>query len=255
MRGLFPAAVLIPMSLIACGNDARDGLDAADDVGTDAVDSAVADTEAPDVGAPDTDGPDAVIDVAVPDVETPDVATPDVPAPDVALPDIGADVLQPTEQLLVSVHWDTPGDPDQTDEGFGVGTDVDLHLLHPNGCWEDETWDCHYAAQDPTWAQASDSGGDPSMDLEDIDGAGPEIIRYDDPIDGLTYRIGVHYYEAREFGPSTASVRIYIDGEVAWEGARLLEASDDFWEVAAVAWPERDIRVIDRVTAGVPACD
>ncbi len=226
MRRQVVAAVLIPLALAACGNDGRDGADVPADAGSE--------------GSGDVGGDAGAADAGV-DTSTADAA--------------GGEILNPTEALLVTVHWDTPGDPDQTDEGFAAGTDVDLHLLHPNGCWDDETWDCHFASRDPVWAGAGDEGGNPTMDLEDTDGAGPEIIRYDDPIDGLTYRVGVHHYENWDFGPSTAFVRIYIDGDVAWEGQRLLEQADTFWEVATVSWPGREVTAIDRVTAGTPGCE
>ena len=36
----------------------------------------------------------------------------------------------PDEAIHVELVWDTPGDDDPTDEGYEVGSDLDLHFVH-----------------------------------------------------------------------------------------------------------------------------
>lgn len=157
--------------------------------------------------------------------------------------------------LRVDVVWRTPADPDETDSGFGAGSDVDVHLLHPNGCWGDTQWDCHWRAQEPHWGDPGTPGRGPSMDIDDSDGAGPEIVRYDEPEDGVRYRVGVHLYNDHGFGAVYATVRIYLFGTIVFEQEKELPARDAFWEVATVSWPDGEIMVLDAVHPSTPTCD
>lgn len=160
-------------------------------------------------------------------------------------------VAKPEEAIHVQLVWRTPGDEDETEGG---GTDLDLHLLHPNAeNWFSRPYDCHYAEPVPDWGQLDNSADDPSLDIDDINGAGPENINLDNPentdILGAPYLVGVHYYNSRDrvtgqdYGPSFATVRIFIEGELAWDytdggnpGEREMEAEDHFWDVAQISW-------------------
>lgn len=160
-------------------------------------------------------------------------------------------VAKPEEAIHVQLVWRTPGDPDETEGG---GTDLDLHLLHPNAeNWFSRPYDCHYAEPVPDWGQIENSIDDPSLDIDDINGAGPENINLDNPENtdnlGAPYLVGVHYYNSRDrvtgqdYGPSWATVRIFIEGELAWDytdgdnpGEREMEAEDHFWDVAQISW-------------------
>ena len=155
--------------------------------------------------------------------------------------------------VYVEMVWNTPGDPDQTD---GDGTDVDLHVRHPNGRdWSSAPFDCYYANIDPDWGPVGDAG-DPRMELEDINGAGPEIISVNAPedttaFDGTYYRVGVHYYRADNFvtggtwGPSEVTTRIYLEGALAGEWVQMMADSGNFWEVADVVWTPDEKGVIE----------
>ena len=117
-------------------------------------------------------------------------------------------VSRPEDDLQIELST-TPADPDETDEGFGFGADVDLHVLHPNGCWEDRTWDCHYRNDLANWGDSSRSDDDAELDRDDTDGAGPEVISIDQPED-VTYRVAVHYYNDHGYGLSLANVSIVV---------------------------------------------
>lgn len=76
----------------------------------------------------------------------------------------------------------------------------------------------------------------PDLDRDNEDGAGPEILNLRLPENGITYRVGVHYWFDHGFGPSTATVRIYVYSSLVFEASALL-VNLDMWEVATVEWP------------------
>jgi len=171
--------------------------------------------------------------------------------------------------IHIQLVWNTPSDPDQTD---GVGTDVDLHLLRPG----EHTWtrhdaispgdDCFYANTCPDWGDPGPAGN-PILELDDVNGAGPEDIRLDEPEDtsvvGAPYRVAAHYYSAvpeengglgaqawtQEMVPSTVTLRIFLSGRLAGECSKLLDTSTQFWEAAEIHWSpgNRQVIVIDRM--------
>ena len=154
--------------------------------------------------------------------------------------------------IHIELTWETPSDPDQTD---GDGTDVDLHVRHPEGFqWALAPNDCYYANAAPDWGQPGPPGN-PSLDIDDVNGAGPEHINLDTPEDtqvlGGHYIIGVDYYRAEDFarggtwGPSTVTIRVFLDGALAYEGQREMLATHHFWEVAAIEWIDGVGRVIE----------
>lgn len=165
----------------------------------------------------------------------------------------------PDQAILVQLTWETPADPDETDND---GADLDLHLLHPNANgWFQSPFDCFYQNPQPDWGQLDNPADDPTLDIDDVNGAGPENISLDQPentdVLGAPYLVGVHAYRTlsqdghTDFGPSRAFVRIFIDGELAWDftgedepGHKVMQGADHFWDVAAIEWPAR--RVITR---------
>jgi len=163
----------------------------------------------------------------------------------------------PSERLHVQLVWDTPADEDQTDE---IGTDVDLHLRHPTGSdWftQNGGLDCFFMNRAPDWGQSGVLDDDPSLDIDDVNGAGPENINIPAPEDttalGAPYRIGVHYYQSEigafgqvgETATSDVTVRIYVDGELSFESRKTLDETDDFWDVAAVHWEPSNVRIVE----------
>ncbi len=156
------------------------------------------------------------------------------------------------EELHVQLVWHTPADPDERD---GDGTDLDLHLLHSNGCWGDPIWDLGAGNFEPDWGTPGRTDDDPSLDVDDTDGAGPENANLHNPEYDTTYRIGVAYRGDNGFGASTATVRVYLFGVLVYQGERDLEALGEFWEVASIDWPSGAVTVIDEVTLGAPSCE
>jgi len=150
--------------------------------------------------------------------------------------------------LRVEVSWETAGDPDPGDE---VGTDLDLHLLHPDasGEWMG-AFDCYQANSTPDWGTPGNSN-DPVLVREDGDGSGPETVQITDP-ESVEYDIGVDYLDDLGFGPSNATVTVLVDGSPVYQypGKTLLDGQ--FWDFGSVEWPGGAVTLVDSVTDGVP---
>ncbi len=140
--------------------------------------------------------------------------------------------------LRIEVQWNTNY------------SDVDTHLLRMAGGtgWFNSPNDCYYANRTPSW-DAAGTADDPRLDIDDVDGYGPENINVDVPVTGNTYRVGIHYYSDHGAGASSVTVRIYC-GDVSTtpratytrtlsNGASGSE-SNDFWRVADVRWDGGD---------------
>jgi len=160
----------------------------------------------------------------------------------------------PDAAFYTQVTWNTPADPNPRDEGAGTGSDIDLHVLNPEGCWEDRQWDCHFRTRTADWGVVGFTGDDCSLDRDDTDGWGPEIVSIDDPAAGV-YKVGVHYWSDKGYGVSYATVIITVDGIVAYEARdKALPSTGTWWELCAVSWPSRNLVPIDRITSTVPVC-
>ena len=177
----------------------------------------------------------------------------------------------PDEAIHVELLWHTPNDPDETDEGPEAGTDVDLHFQHaayasgpdvdgdgaPDG-WFGMPFDTFWFNAHPDWGSADPSlDDDPGLDRDDTDGGGPENLNLNIP-EATTYRIGVHYWDDHEYGPSYATVRVYIYGNMVLEASDVKLVSLDLWEVATISWPSGKVSPVvtpegeHRVTPNYP---
>ncbi|MEM1348343.1 MAG: choice-of-anchor D domain-containing protein, partial [Myxococcota bacterium] len=156
----------------------------------------------------------------------------------------------PDEDIHVQLVWDTPRDADQGDDR---GSDVDLHYLHPLGQWDTEPYDIFWRNPTADWGIPGNQDDDPSLDIDDTDGQGPENVNHDKPGTGKTYAVGVHYYADNGLGPSYATLRIYVQGVLQYEVRdKFLEKEDIFWDVGAVVWPSKQIIAKDRIRNGFP---
>lgn len=133
--------------------------------------------------------------------------------------------------LRFVVTWDTPGDPDQLTD---PGSDVDMHLARRTRAglpWNTND-DCYYANRTPVWGDPADPSDNPRLLRDEVNGLGPEIIVIENPTE--EYFVGVHYFSDRQFGPSTATLRIFRDGIQVFSSIQQLRRSGDFWIAAAV---------------------
>ena len=179
----------------------------------------------------------------------------------------------PKDNFLVQLSWDTPG------------TDIDLHVtkLSDDGeyCFQstngstvvggffaqdcENDLDCNYAGcddgnGDPDWDNvAGGTPGDPSLDIDDTQGFGPENVNVDVMTAGM-YLIGVDGFRTTPVSGST--VRIFIFGRLSGEFFEEV-TNHEFWEVALVRWPngvDQTFPCVEDLTDGtsgdeLAACD
>jgi len=161
------------------------------------------------------------------------------------------------QDIHIQLVWDTPNDPNQHDSS---GSDVDLHLLHPNGNWDQTPWDCFWRNLNPDWGVPRQNlpdgrrigyDDDPSLDIDDVNGWGPENINLDNP-ENLRYSVGVHYFSDHGYGASFATVRVYIGGVLFHEFSRQRIVDGDFWHVGDIVWPGGIIHPVGTISRGFP---
>lgn len=109
------------------------------------------------------------------------------------------------------------------------GTDVDLHLLKPGGAAFEsdpatDSVDCGYSNMTPDWngngirnvrdGSAFADAQDPVLDVDDVDGNGPENIVISTPVSG-TYGVGIYFYSDHGYtAPTTPVVKIWVNGQL-----------------------------------------
>jgi hypothetical protein len=173
-------------------------------------------------------------------------------------------VVIPDQAIHVELLWTTEGDPNQTDEGPEAGADLDLHFAHPFAArqpdvdgdgapdpWFDIPYDCFWFNAHPNWGSLNPTVDDnPGLDREDSDGAGPENINLNLPEDDTVYRVAVHYWSDHTFGPSLATVRVYVYGELRYEAKDVELKHRDLWEVLSIDWPSGSITPAESSSGG-----
>ena len=150
-------------------------------------------------------------------------------------------LANPDEDIHVQLVWSTNN------------TDLDLHYLHPRGRWEDPRWSIFWRYPTNDWGVPGNRDDDPSLDIDDTDGFGPENVNHDNPISGESYRIGVHYYSDNGQGPTYATIRIYLEGVLKVDlRDKYMEKENAFWDVGSVVWPSKQFIRVDRMFNGFP---
>lgn len=137
-------------------------------------------------------------------------------------------VAAPTDDLWIEMYWEHAQD------------DMDLHLLAPGGSkWG--SLDCHWqncVDGGLDWGVPGDDADDPSLDLDDIAGTGPENIRIEDPQYG-EYTVLVHDYPASRYRSDNAvTVNIYVGGELVFTDTREISGEDTWESYATVSFPD-----------------
>ncbi len=130
---------------------------------------------------------------------------------------------EPADDIHVELTWD------------GASADLDLHLIENDGEIFLTPGDCTWCNKTADWGVAGNDD-DPRLDLDDIGGYGPENINIYHPAVGR-YHVKVHYFDDHGDFSVTASVRIWLEGEIKWEGDRVL-SRDQVWTVGQINWDE-----------------
>ena len=164
--------------------------------------------------------------------------------------------VKPQVALHIELTWDTGS------------SDIDIHYRAPFGNWFTNGDDVYYLSMTPDWGGNNrgepdyDSANDPRLDVDNITGYGPENINQDLLFDnpGATsdsnfyFSVGVHYFcdrtyeaafwpwESDTFQFSTARIRVYLDGELAYEASQQMSYID-FWEPLDIVVSDNGTRV------------
>ena len=140
----------------------------------------------------------------------------------------------PVESLWVEMFWEYPQD------------DMDLHLIANGGSLESRE-DCYYSNCTPSaqiffpmdWGVLGYSGDNPTLDLDDIPGTGPENINIDTPQPGAIYTVVVHDYTgstADVYGDNEVTINIYLDGSLSWTDTRVISGDGSYTYYARIDW-------------------
>jgi hypothetical protein len=140
----------------------------------------------------------------------------------------------PSQALWIELYWDLSQD------------DMDLHLLAPGGTLETDT-DCYYAncvGGGLDWGVLGDDTDNPSLDLDDVPGTGPENINIDQPSDGV-YEVWVHDYRGSNSGGNadpeernTTTINIWLNGSQAFSLTKHIEGEDVYTPFVEISMPD-----------------
>ena len=142
----------------------------------------------------------------------------------------------PAQNLWVEMYWVHSGD------------DMDLHLIEAGYDWSSSLQsdqDCYYANcvySMLDWGQGGYAGDDPSLDLDDISGTGPENINVYDPQTSGNYTVVVHDYPGSIYeGANDVTINIYLDGALVWSVTRAISGEDSYTPIAQINWASKTV--------------
>ena len=153
----------------------------------------------------------------------------------------------PSQDIYISTTWETPLDLDIEDH---IGADLDVHYLHPQGSFEHEVYDIFWRNRTADWGEPGPQD-DPELLRDDRDGSGPEVVAHRQPVEGLTYRVGVHAFDPMGLGASQVSTTVHIHGLLAaTSSAQPLFGAGSYLEVATITWSASpSVTLIEEITA------
>ncbi|MBP5406211.1 hypothetical protein J6Z19_03570 [bacterium] len=118
-------------------------------------------------------------------------------------------------------------------------SDIDLHLIRPDGEFGDLASDCYYwncspqyPGERPDWGVEGETKDNPFIDIDNTDGIGPETVTINKPENGI-YKVIVHAYDTSK-GPSTVVLKAYAHGVEEKTASLLMNQSDTCWDVFTI---------------------
>ncbi len=132
----------------------------------------------------------------------------------------------PVDEMFVELNWSGPT------------ADFDLHVAENEADFFTVPGDCSWCNPNPDWGVRGEPADDPTLGGDSASGGGPEFVSVPEPADGV-YVVRVHAFDDGEDGRTTASVQVFLRGELAWEGQRVL-SRNEVWDVGQVNWPDEN---------------
>lgn len=128
------------------------------------------------------------------------------------------------DDLILKLLWDNKN------------SDMDIHLIRPDGTYGDPVSDCYYwncspqySGERPDWGIEGETKDDPYLDIDNVTGMGPETLYVNKPANG-TYKVIVHAYDTSK-GPTIAVVKAYVHAVENSAQELLMTRTDTCWEV------------------------
>ena len=90
-------------------------------------------------------------------------------------------------------------------------------------------------------------GGNPTLDVDDTDGIGPETITVTEALAGR-YTVGVHVFGGSSGVGVKCNVKVFINSSLRAEYEKTLPNNRDFWTVADIMVPSSLVNEVDTVT-------
>jgi hypothetical protein len=144
--------------------------------------------------------------------------------------DVTLDVV-PGEELWVEMFWSQSGE------------DMDLHLIRGTGNLRTNQ-DCYYGnclRGGLDWGPGG-ADGNPSLDLDDIRGTGPENVNISAP-ENTTYHVWVHDFPSSVRNSATdVTVNVYLGGVLEFTDTRAISGEDTETEFAEIDWAAGTVR-------------
>ena len=133
-----------------------------------------------------------------------------------------------SQDLWVEMFWSASQD------------DMDLHLVRPGGRVGSSPDDCYYANTNPDWGTRGVTTDNPSLDLDDIPGTGPENINIGTPGETGAYEVWVvDYSGSTSDSPASTdvTVNIYVGGVMVYTDTKSCARECSDMHFADVDWP------------------
>lgn len=153
--------------------------------------------------------------------------------------------VRPDYDLLVAVDaaWEGAAEPAPSFQlhlvdlaaANGAGSDIDGDgAADP---WYAPCFDCFFLHKNPTWGDLSTVDDDPVWTRTLQPNAHDEQIGIPTPQPGRTYLAGVYRWPVPAAPAITAQLRVFTDGELAYQAPAKALLGADFWCAAQISWP------------------